>query len=192
MSVEITPLTELEAVNAILATIGETPLNSLENLNADGELARYFLKSHSAQTQVKGWTFNTEEDYSLEPNSSGEIWLPSNTLKFLTSDHTIVQRGLRLYDRAKHSYTSFATAITADLVVGLPFEELPETLRQYLTLAAGRAFQDSLEGERVTHEISSRDELVAWATFMNYEAEVGGYNMLSNYELTLRLKGARS
>lgn len=189
----ITPTTELEAVNAILASIGEAPVESLDGSFTDAELAQDLLRQESRGVQVQGFTFNTERQVTLTPDNSGNINLPQNTLRFIyADDRSIVQRGFRLYDATNHTY-AFENDVTCDLVVGLDYDELPEALRRFLFFRAGRIFQDRMGGDRVLHQFSANDEMGAWAAFLNYEAEVGGYNVFNPETNTLiaRLKGNR-
>lgn len=55
---ELTCTTELEAVNALLGAVGETPVNTLEDLGfTDAAIALSVLRSKSRETQSKGWYF---------------------------------------------------------------------------------------------------------------------------------------
>lgn len=187
----LTPTTELEAVNAILASIGEAPVTQIDDSFTDAYLAQQALRSIIRAEQNKGFTFNTEKEMVLTPDSNGYIWLPENTLSFLqVEDKTIVQRGRRLYSTTLHSYV-FTESITADLVVGLIFDELPEALRHYAATRAGRMFQNKLAPDRVVNQISADDETRAHAAWMNVEAEVGNYNANSSNALLTRLKSGR-
>lgn len=186
----ITPTTELEAINAILASVGEAPVDSIDDSFTDAQLARNLLTQESRRLQTKGWHFNTELEVSLTPDNSGVLWLPANTLSVVQADTNIVQRGRKLYDRSRQSY-EFTTGITANLIVALQFEELPEAARAFVTIRAGRRFQDRLGGDRVMHQIHANDEMAAWAAFMDYEAEASDANMLKNSPLVARMKGMR-
>ena len=67
----ITPMTELEAVNIILASIGESPVNSIENpTNVDVINAIRILRNINRRIQSKGWTFNTIESYTMTPDKN--------------------------------------------------------------------------------------------------------------------------
>lgn len=56
------PVTELEAVNQILATVGESPINSLENSGVSvAALAQTFLHDVSREVQSMGLHCNSEE-----------------------------------------------------------------------------------------------------------------------------------
>jgi hypothetical protein len=187
----LTPTTELEAVNAILASVGESPVDALDGEFVDAEIARNLLTQESRATQTEGYTFNTEADYPLSPDIDGRIFLPQNTLSFLFEDTSLVQRGNRVYDRVNRRYDGFATAITATLVLALNFDELPESLRRFLYIRAGRRFQDRLQSDDVLHRFQERDEIGAWAAFQNYVAAQGRFNVLSNSPLVSRLKANR-
>ncbi|WP_448955722.1 hypothetical protein [Labrys neptuniae] len=180
---DITPTTELEAVNLMLDTIDESPVNSLENSGVlDAVVARRQLTAMSRRTQSMGWRWNTEADYELARSlPSGEINLPLNTLRFRISGRSaglnVTQRGLRLYDRANQTF-AFTASVFGELVLFLPFEEMPETARNFVTLAAARKFQQGRVGSEVLNGFAQRDELQAWANLLDDEAETADYNVI--------------
>ena len=180
MTTEIlTPTTELEAVNALLAAIGESPVDTLLGaLPVDAASALANLRRYSRQLQKAGWSFNTENDYRLTPSVNGEIILPANTLKAdPTGGTAFVQRGQRLYDPDAHTY-AIGKPVVMELVIGLPFEELPETARSYITIAAGLRFQDQFLGDNAYHTFSKEEVKRAWAEFLSDEAETEDLNVL--------------
>jgi len=184
--------TELDAINAILGAVGESPINSFDDNFTDASIARQLLRQESRRFQSIGWTFNTETGVILSPDGAGEIHLPRNTLQVKLQDTTnsIVQRGYRLYDRTTRSFV-FTEDQTVDMIMLIDFEEIPEAARQYLTIKSGRIFQDQYQGDDNQHRFKARDEVSAWATWQNYEAEVAKHNVLSNFALISRIKGNR-
>ena len=71
--------TELEAINIMLAAIGEAPVNTLTgSLPVDVKIAQSTLVEINKSVQAEGWSFNTEIDVTLTPNASKEIVLPVN------------------------------------------------------------------------------------------------------------------
>lgn len=188
----LTPTTELEAVNAILRSVGESPVNALDGDFVDAEIARNILTEESRAVQSRSWNFNTELAYPLNPDSEGRIFVPQNTMRFVyPSDNKIIQRGLQLYNRETHSYI-FTEGVEATLVVALSFELIPEPLRRFLAIRAGRLFQDMPgQSDQVVHQFKVKDEYSAWANFLDYDAEAAGYNVLANSALIRRLKGMR-
>lgn len=184
----LSPTTELEAINTMLSTIGESPVNTVEdNGNVDAVLARQILRSTSREVQARGWHFNTEKDYSVLPDFSKYLTLPQTVLRVDTvnadQDIDVVVRGTRLYDRKKHTYL-FDKPVKVDMVVLLPFEEIPEAARYYITVRAARIFQQRVVGSDTLSSFNSQDEMRAKVLLEDYEAETADYNMLSdNYSV---------
>lgn len=78
--------------------------------------------------------------------------------------HDVVQRGTRLYNRAEHSYT-FSGPVTATTIsILLPFEEVPEAFRWYVTVRSARKFQDKTVGADGLHFFHAEDEAQARAS----------------------------
>jgi Autographiviridae tail tubular protein Gp11 len=120
--------------------------------------------------------FNTEKDYSLDPDVDNNIVIPANILTVITDkwDGDFVQRGTKLYDRGDHTFT-IERSLKAKVVLLFGFEELPEVARNYIAVRAARIFQDNAEGLADAHTYSQQDELSAWIALQNYEAETGDY-----------------
>lgn len=183
--------TELDAVNAILASVGESPVVSLEDTFVDAEMARELLHQRLRAVQLQGWTFNTEIDYELSPDNLGRIYVPQNTLKFVPEDPDIVLRGSRLYDRENQTDT-FTESVTAkQLVLLFEFEDCPEAMRLFATIQAGRRMQDRYQGVESLHRFQAADENAAWAALLNYEADVAQWNFIDNSVLAQRVKWYR-
>ena len=73
----LSPTTELEAINTMLSTIGESPVNTVEDTgNVDVVIARQILQTASREVQARGWHFNTEINYTITPDSDGYLVLP--------------------------------------------------------------------------------------------------------------------
>ncbi|MEY9719275.1 hypothetical protein ABIA22_001765 [Sinorhizobium fredii] len=192
MTVGLAPLTELEAINEILATGSDSPISTLEeNTVIDASLAMNTLRATSVEVQTRGWNFNTEESWPLAPDNTGEIRLPRNTLKLDTVGESAglncVQRGLRLYNKGDRTYT-FDGPVTVDLVVGLDFEELPSTARLYITIKAARKYQDRYFGDPNTHSYTLQDELAAQSVMMDEELQSTDPNMLSDSQFMQDLR----
>lgn len=180
----VTPTTELEAVNLLLDVIGEAPISNLENSAVvDAVKARAALSEVSRATQQKGWHFNTEIDYELVPTVyEKEIILPGNCLRVDTTkaqrDFDVVQRGNRLYDRKNHTY-KFDRSLKVDMVILLPFEELPEVARYYISIRAARVFQARTVGSEALYQFNAQDEILALNDLKRAEGITGDYNMFS-------------
>lgn len=179
----ITLTTELEAVNTMLSCIGESPINSLEVTGVeDADAAKAVLNEVSRQVQSIGWHFNSETDYSLVRDVDGFINVPSNTITVDTTDefynYDVVQRGLRLYNKKDHTFV-FDKTLKVDIVLLLPWDELPQAARRYIEISAARVFQVRRLGSDTLHKFSEMDELKALSVLKDNEGETGDYNVLS-------------
>lgn len=189
---DIIPTTELEAVNLMLSTIGESPVNTLEDVGVvDAVVALSILQMASRQVQLIGWHWNTEEDFPLAPTyPEGEILLPANTLKVDTSGDDssldLVQRGNRLYDRVNHTFAVGRT-VKVEIVFCLPFDQLPEAARAYIAIRAARQFQEKSVGSETLRAFSKADELQAMAALVDAEAETQDFNILTGNESVARV-----
>jgi len=182
--VDLTPTTELQAVNQLLASIGEAPVNALETSGlADVATARQALHTISRRVQQKGWQWNTLFALTLALSPEGEARLPANTLKVDTSGNSrwikVAQRGNRLFNQSFNSY-NFDGPVTVDLVEFLAFEQLPEAARHYITVAAARLFQENFVGSTTLSSFGKDDEMNAWADLQAAEAENADYNVLTD------------
>ena len=178
----LSPTTELEAVNEILTSIGEAPVNKLGSGLTDAEVAESQLNAVSRKFQANGWAFNIEKAMTLSPNFQGEVELPNNTLSLdevIGEGNNLVMRGTKLYDRIKHTFT-LDRAVICDITVMLPFIELPEPARSYITLKAARIFQDRMVGAADLHGYQREDEERAWFNFLTSELEQADYNIFNN------------
>lgn len=192
MPMLMTPTSELEAVNTMLATIGESPIDSFDENFTDATIARNLLTEESRALQNGTWAFNTELSYPLNPDADGIIHLPQNVLRVIAfSRPDLVQRGTRVYNRTTHSYVH-TDSITADIVVALQFEEIPEAARRFIWVRAGRRFQDRLQGDQLLHSFQARDEQAAWTAFLNFESETAQWNIFDYSTLNARVKRYRA
>lgn len=180
--------TELDAVNIMLGTIGESPINSIEAASgvSDAVIARQILNEVSIQVQEEGWHFNVETNFELTPAyPSKEIFVPDNCIEVDAEDTRVdvAIRGNRLYDRIKHTY-EFESAIKCNIVLLLPFEDLPQAARHYVTIRAARVFQQRVVGSQVLGTFTEKDEMRARMALRRYESKTADYNILTgNYSV---------
>lgn len=180
---ELTPTTELEAVNAMLATIGEAPVNTLDATGLDDASEAYKrLLLSSRAVQARGWYWNTDYELRLSPTGDGTIALPANWLKVKTSKcdthRRLVPRAGKLYDPKAHSFT-FTGPVTVDLVSILDFEGLPEVARQSIFISAARVFQQQWVGSDTLNQFTAVNEQQAWGALVSDDIENSKLNMLT-------------
>ena len=171
----------------MLIGVGEAPVNTLNSGLQEAEIAAITLDTISREVQSAGWSFNTDIRYALSPNSSNEIPVPSNCLQIDTTslrrnyDTDIVLRNQKLYDRTKNTFT-FTAEVIVDMIQLFEFDELPEIARRYITLRAGRKFQENILGSGEMTQLQFKDEQVALFALREAEAQVADYNVFDNYD----------
>ena len=181
-----TPTSQLGAVNAMLTTIGEAPVNSLSSGLLDAETAETILNEVSRDVQSTGWNFNTEFNMNLAADTGGNVVLPATVLradasaKYRSSKNEYIQRGTRMYDKVNHTY-NIGNDIAVDVVVFLAFDELPEVARRYIILKASRLFQERLVGSDTLSTMNRADEDQAYMSLKEMEGDNGDYNIFDDY-----------
>ena len=175
--------TELEAINIMLAAIGEAPINSLtDTLPVDARTAQNTLTEVNKEVQSEGWSFNTEIDVTLTRDGSNQINLPINILRVDPNIHqhpTIdpIQRGLKLYDRQNNKY-EFDEDLICTVVYYRDFDEITEQARRYINIKAARIFVDRLIGDQGLRTYTQEDETRARAILTESDYANADHNLL--------------
>ena len=175
--------TALEAINIMLAAIGEAPVNTLTgSLPVDVKIAQSTLVEINKSVQAEGWSFNTEIDVTLTRNASKQIILPVNVLRIDANIHQHpdidpIQRGLKLYDRLKNTF-EFDEDLICTVVYFRDFDEIPEQARSYINIRAARIFVDRLVSDQGLRTYTKEDEIRARVTLTETDLANGDHNML--------------
>ena len=157
--------TELDAINILLAAIGTSPVNNLNTANTDAVMAKNYINNALKEIQTEKWYFNTEENYQLTPDINNEIHLADNIINIdsigrFGENTNLIPRGKKLYDRLNHTY-KIPQPITANIILCLEFDELPETAIQYIIAKAARKYQEELLGDPSLRTWTKEDEATA-------------------------------
>ena len=180
--------TELDAINTMLTTIGESPVNSISASTADTRIAQLILQEVDRATQIKGWNWNTEKEVILTPNvSTKEITLGNNVVRISIDKRTytsidVVQRGTRLYDKKNKTF-QFDSDIKAEIVYLLPFTDLPEQARYYIVVRSARLFQQRMIGDSTGSAFSAEEETTALMALQDSEDETANHNIFNQYDV---------
>ena len=185
-----TRTSELEAVNTILSTIGESPLNTLSgSLPVDGTIAKNVLSEVSREVQSQGWHFNTHYKVTLTRDTDNKIPLATNIVrveidprKYSKTNYNIVQRDAFLYNLAKNEETFDTNFQDATAVYLLPFDEIPEQAKRYITIRSARIFHDRTLGANTIHKFSQEDEAKALSILKQAESHTGDYSIFDTPE----------
>lgn len=142
-------LSILDVVNDMLATLGELPLNTVDEGHPYVPTALRVIATASTREQAKSWWFNKELT-DLVPDTSGYIYVPNDCLRVDPQQDTLnyVQRGRRLYKPFEPSASDkykFAYTVRCWLVRELPFEDLPVPAQQVVSYSAQLEFMKAYD-----------------------------------------------
>jgi hypothetical protein len=186
--------TEEEAVSLMLSLIGESPITSLgaAATNADVNNALMLLRAETRAVCLIEWTFNRDENVALAPGVDGKITPPAGCVKVerYISDTTPQMRDvkftvrgdsgvLRLYDRVKNTFV-WTQTLYCNLTYLRAWADIPEAVRFYIWMRAGRKFIARYDGSRVRYELTAKDELEALAGAEDYELDDSNDNFLAD------------
>jgi hypothetical protein len=179
--------TELDAINTMLTTIGESPVNSISASTADTRIAQLILQEVDRATQIKGWNWNTEKDVPLTRNGSNQIVLSANVVRVDVSRREypsveVVQRGNKLWDKKNKTFT-FTADLKGEVVYLLPFTDLPEQARYYIVVRSARLFQQRMIGDATGSAFSAEEETTAYMALNDSEDETADHNIFNNYDV---------
>lgn len=179
---EITAITELDAVNEMLSVIGETPVNTLENLqNIDAINALRILRAINRQEQARGWSFNIISEHTLNPDTYTKRIKWADNYLYLKGNNgeKLIKNGEYIKDLSTGD-TTFNSPISAEVILLVPFEEMPEPMRSYIIAKASFSFQTRAMGSSDLTNITQSTVQEAWMRLQEYELDNNTYNMLDN------------
>jgi len=193
-------MSKLEAVNEMLLSIGESPVQSLASGLGDAAVAETLLDRTSREVQLRGWHVNTRRGTTISKNVDNQFALPVDTLKVDTSNPSSGRQSTRptpsssinavmarsadntkwlLYDADNNSETwSTETSLTVDIVKFLNFEHLTPALQMFVWTKAAHRFQKGLMGSKVLYEFTREEVLEAEAHAVQEDADTEDLNIL--------------
>ena len=184
----VTRTTELEAVNTILSTIGESPINSLTGtLPVDANIAQNVLDEICREVQSAGWHWNTRYKVDLSRDGDNKIPIGTDVLrvklntKYDRGSYDVVQRDNYLYNLAKNEETFTTNFEDTDIVYLLDFSKIPEQAKRYITIRSARVFHDRTLGATTIHKFSTQDEARALSLLRQAETETGEYSIFDSH-----------
>lgn len=191
----LAPTSKLDAVNRMLKSIGQAPVNSLTVTGIpDVSKAIQDLDETSRDVQTAGWSWNTDRNYELSPDSNGFIAIPEGILDLDPEDRTttIVQRrnvqtdALSLYDADNQTF-EFTGPVSLKVIWGFAFDDLPQTARTYIATAAARRFQARVVSSPILDRYNQEDEERAWMLLQRGERRTRDTNSFRNNREAARM-----
>ena len=177
----------LGAVNVLLTNIGEMPVDSLENQQIqDARIAEQTLLEFAKEGQVRGWTWNREQEYPFDLDvSTGEIEVPAAAVSWLVDPYRYngryVLRGTRVYDKKSRSFKipPEDAPIKADVIWLLSWDESPEAFNRWTTIRSARVFSTRMLGSDSITNYTAVDEQAALTELMRVEMEQSQPNSIT-------------
>ena len=181
--------TELSSVNSILASIGQSPITTLNFENPEVSFVYNLLMEANVDVQNEGWVYNREQNYPLPLLENGEIPIANNMLRvdisegqvYRTTD--VVKRQGKLYNKLNHSYV-FEKPIYADIVWLFDYEDLPSVFKRYITSKAASRAATQMVGNPQLTQLLSQQEGMTRAACVEYECNQGDHTFFGTPENT--------
>ena len=188
--------TELDAVNSILMSVGESPVNTITNVQSpEVVIAKNTLRQACREVLSEGWVFNTEKQYPIALDSNNHCIIPNNVLqidvnafKHLDDFHVVMRKDngiLKLYDLHEHRFNFDNTSdskIYVDIIWMYEFEDIPQVFRDYITARASRIASNRMVNDPKAAELMGTDESLARALAMEYDANQADYNIFNDQQ----------
>ena len=185
--------TELDAVNSILMSVGETPVNTLTVQSPEVAIAQKTLRQVCREIQAEGWSFNTEKEFPIKTDTNEQIIVPNNVLQMDLniyqhgSDYDVIRRkdnGIaKIYDKKGHTYTfENVEELYFDMIWMVDFEDLPQPFKDYITARASRIASNRMVNNPQSAKLLEVDEAYARATAIEYDAKQGDYNIFNDFQ----------
>jgi len=183
--------TELSAVNAILGSIGQSPISQLDFANPEISFIYNILKEVNQDVQNEGWTFNLE--YHIKNTSkdvNNKFIIPSDVIRIDGTDawdktRDFVRRkdstdGIwKVYDRVNHTFEfPDDDYFYFNYVRLLKFEDIPTVFQRYIIYkACGRAAVQLVSNQQLQQMLGTY-EVQARGACMEYECNQGDHNFM--------------
>lgn len=185
--------TELDAVNSILMSVGETPVNTLTVQSPEVAIAQTTLRQVCREIQAEGWSYNTENQYPIELDTNNQCIIPNNTLQIDLNifehgkDYDVVRRSdngvMKVYDKKNHTFTfENCSKLYFDIVWMLDFEDLPQVFKDYITTRASRIASNRMVNSQPSAKLLEADEAAARAAAVQYEMQQSDHNIFSDFQ----------
>ena len=136
-----TSTTELDAVNDILNSIGQTAVTSIDQTNPDVSLAYRTLLSVSREVQSEGWSFNREYDVQFSTDNLTKKIAVDDSILFIDAtkeyyQYDVIVKYGYLWDRAEQTDIFTVDFIKCDITRLYDFNDLPVYVKDYIVARA--------------------------------------------------------
>ena len=185
--------TELDAVNSIPMSVGESPVNTLTVQSPEVAIAQKTLRQVCREIQAEGWSYNTENEYPIDLDTNNQCIVPNNVLQMDLNiyqhgkDYDVVRRSdngvMKIYDKKNHTFTfENCSKLYFDMIWMLDFEDLPQPFKDYVAQKASRVASNRMVNNPQAAKLMESDEGVMRALALEYETKQGDHNIFNDYQ----------
>lgn len=175
--------TELNAINEVLAAVGQAPVTTLDQTNPDVSIIQQTLNNVSREVQSEGWHFNKEYNYKITPQSDKTIIVTDNMLQLDLSkryhgDKDVVRRNGKLYDKWKEPRSDaylFNEPVYADIVWYFNWGDLPTPIQDYIVARTATLVSSRIVGDSTQFQMLSQREALKRANAIEYDCNQADY-----------------
>lgn len=178
----------LEIVNEMLGSIGETPLNSLEESHPLISAGIQTIIRSRRRLQAREWWFNVR-DTTLHPDAATqEVRVPNDAtaVSLEHRDRGIAQRGRRMFDSIKNTF-EIGRPIKVRLHQNLELNELPMHALLYIAADATYMFHRDHDGDPDKLRDLGNDRMMAWMDLKAEDTRQKKANLFENSRVAARL-----
>ena len=201
-------LTELDAINEILAAVGQAPVTAIDTTtdlyrkvgdtytpitvptNPDVAMAQQVLLETSRKIQSEGWCFNREFAFDMTPNDDDEIIIPDTMLQCDASRDGVdnrmqyggintVRRNGKLYDKTAHSF-KFDDVIPCDILWYFDWEDVPRPIQDLILKESAATFSMRIVGDPNLYQVLKGQAGECRAYALEYETTQGDYTFFGH------------
>jgi hypothetical protein len=187
--------TELDAVNSILMSVGESPVNTLSVQSPEVAIAQKTLRQVCREVQAEGWVFNTETEYAITLDSNNHVIIPNNVLQIdvnhfkHANDFHVIRKNdngvMKLYDLIEHRFNFENLSedkLYCDIIWMVDFEDIPQVFRDYITARASRIANTRMVNDTKASQLLVPEETMARAVALEYETKQADYNIFNDQQ----------
>ena len=176
-----------QTVSSRTLTRSEVTTRVETQTNPDVAIALNTLREVSREVQSEGWTFNTEFDYKITPDSNDEIRIADDVLQMDLNgkypeniEKEAIFRGGKLYDKKAHSYTWTAETVYVDIVWYFEWENIPAPIQAHIVARAAAIVSSRIIGDSNQYQILQQKELTTRSQAMEYECNQGDFTFFGS------------
>ena len=189
---------KLNAINEILASVGQAPVNTLEETNPDVAIIQNTFDRVTREVQSEGWSFNKWYKYKLTREASGTykdhiIW-PTDALQvdLIQEDYPDKHSVWRRKDNKRFLFDVYKDAeddkngfewtddVYVEVTWELEWKDLPTVIQDYITARSAAVVSSRIVGDAGQYQMAQQKEVYCRAMALEYECNQGDYTYFGN------------